>query len=119
MNYELVTYQGITMSMTEDFDFQGYLNTINSPDVQAVSISQISTMKSNIRFIRPVYAAGETPVGDPVLIYPRNGDPFTAHVENFDAAAITSQVNTQRNTFILIGDTAIHRNEYSIVMAAQ
>jgi hypothetical protein len=119
LRYDLLTYQGLNMTMADSFDFTGFVAAINSPEVQAVAISEISTLKSNIKTIKPVYAEGETPIGDKVTIYPRNGEPFTAYVENFDATAITSQINTQRNTFILIGDTAIHRNEYSIVMAAQ
>lgn len=118
MHYELITYQGVSMTMNPDFDFTGFVNAINSNEVQALTVSGISTLKSNIQFIKPSYAAGETPVGDRVLVYPRGGQPFEAHVENYDATQVTSQINGQRNSFIVIGDTAIHRNEYSLVMAA-
>lgn len=118
MKYELKTYQGLTITMSEGFDLQGYFALLNNKDVDSVAIGSVSTLKNNIQNIRPVYGEGGTPTGDEVLIYStRGGNPYSAHVENYVAGDITTQVN-DHSSFILVGDTVINRNEYSLVMLA-
>lgn len=119
MEYTLNTYQGLAFKLNPDFDLKSYVATINAPEVQAVNIGKISTLKGNIQSLRPTYAEGEEPLGDEVTVYTRDGKSFPAYVENYNPDDITSQINSPRHAFILIGDTGIHRNEYSMVMAAQ
>lgn len=119
MEYTLNTYQGLAFKLNPDFSLKDYVATINAPEVQAVNIGKISTLKGNIQSIRPKYAEGEEPVGEEVTIYTRDGKSFPAYVENYNPDDITVQVNAQRNSFIVIGDTGIHRNEYSMVMKSE
>lgn len=119
MKYVLKTYQGIAITLTQDFDPETYLKNINQERIESVAIGAVSMMKHNIQTITPEYDAAETPAGEKVSVYlSRGGDPIIAHVEGYDAGLITKQVN-DRVPFLKIGDVIINRNDYSLVMPAQ
>ncbi|MDN4609115.1 hypothetical protein [Sporosarcina highlanderae] len=116
MHYQIKTYQGVNITLNEGFELDKYLSTLLNPQIESVAIGTVSMLKRNIQRIRPVYEEGESPVGEKVLVYsPREPEPYIAHVEDYDAAQTTKQVN-DRNLFIRIGDTIINRDDYSLVM---
>lgn len=120
MYYELTTYRDLKIKLSTDFKFIDFMKTLNNREIDAIAIGSVSMLKNNIRDIRPVYEEGETPVGEKLVVYTnRSEEPFFAYAENYDSAEVANQVNTRLQNFIIIGDTGIHRNEYSLVMAAQ
>ncbi|MEZ7173575.1 hypothetical protein [Sporosarcina sp. OR05] len=116
MQYHVKTYQGVNITLTNDFELNQYLATLNNHQIESVAIGKVSMLKRNIQRIYPVYGPNETPVGEEVLVYSvREQEPFVAHAEAYDASQVTKQVN-DRYAFILIGDTIINRDDYSLVM---
>ncbi|WP_432352650.1 hypothetical protein [Sporosarcina sp. A2] len=119
MKYVMNTYQGLKITLTEEFKPDDYLATINNDRVESVAIGNVSMMKHNIQTIVPEYEEAETPAGEKVIIYSnQHSEPIIANVVGFDASAITKKVN-DRIPFIQIGDVIINRNDYSLVMPQQ
>lgn len=119
MKYVINTYQGFKITLTEEFNLNEYLATLNNDRVESVAIGNVSMMKHNIQTIVPVYDEAETPEGDKIMVYSnQHSEPVIAHVVGFNASEITKKVN-DRIPFIQIGDLIINRNDYSLVMPQQ
>lgn len=119
MAYKLATYQNIAMGMSEDFDLAKFVDNINKTQVNAVTIGQASMLKNNIRDVLPERVEGETPEGQRLLVYTNRRDSaYIAYAVDYDADDVSQQYNDTARTLMLIGDIAIHRNEYSMVVPA-
>ena len=119
MNYQVLTYQGIKITLEDDFDLKSFIEaTLNNNEINSVAFGKVSSLKNNIRFIYPVYAEGEERPGEKLTIFTNgSNEALIAYAENYSSGNVTDQFNDRTKPFILIGDTGIHRNEYSLVMA--
>lgn len=119
MKYVAETYKGVSLTLGEEFDLNGFKELLKNEKVSSLALGKVSTLKSNIRFVYPVYVEGEVPEGEKLLIHLNGGaKPVVAYAVDYDSLDVTNQYNDAKNSFLLIGDTLISRNEYSLVMPA-
>lgn len=94
---------------TENFNTEEYLSTLNNPNLIAVKIGNQPVAKQGI-----LYYKKDTTEPINTIVEFQNGLKLECYAEQFDADAITQNLNNNKNMFIAIGNLILIKNQFLI-----
>ena len=114
MQFEIQTYRGISFTIPQT-DLIDFAEKLNARELRTIAISNIVLNKQNIKAVSAIYSETETPVGVEYDIYTNENTIIHAHVENYDAPALSAAINDTTKQFVVIGDTLLNQNHVSMI----
>lgn len=112
MNFTINLNDGSFFSATlSDFSSTSFAQGLNDQKINAIAFGGIVLNKNIIGSITPT----DVDPNANVAIYLNNGKEFKDFVENYSAADYVTQINDQRLSFIVIGNSIVSKNMVKMI----